>query len=302
MTLTEIMVSIRDLSFDRYPIPVFILKKLATKAVTNTVADFKVHPLSTPGSPNLTYTYNPNGATDKVDNLTNALIVGGYPIAYTGYFSSQDALNTLLLLSNADLKSHVTFFRRFFLSDSRLEALILEYYYKVLGIDTTVIGFVLATEILTLKTPTVRHLSLWCSIQLVDLRRLTEVSASTFSYNFTDGTGAIAGSNLSQPGQNISVSIGSVFSLTDDNSTTAQYFQEDFNRVGSDNVLGDKESFWFKLFLWLRKKLEGEFGDFTFRDDNVIFGKIMLDRDLNSLTYFDSYPFTYSNFNRGIVS
>lgn len=299
MTLTEIMVSIRELSFDRYPIPVFVLKQLATKAITNNSTSFDVHPLATPSPADFAYTYTPNAADDKIQNLTDALIAAGYPIAYTGYYSALDAPNSLLLTTNASLATNLTFFRRFFLSDARIQGLIIDYFSKL---DITLTSGDLTTYLPDLSAFSVRHLTLWCAIQLVELRRISEMGASIFSGNFTDGSGAIAGSNLSSPGQNISVSIGSVFSLTDDNSTTAQYFQEDFNRVGSDNVLGDKESFWFKLYLWLRDKLEREFKDFQFRGDNVIFGRITLEKDLNFNTYFDSYPFTFSAHSRGIIN
>jgi hypothetical protein len=158
------------------------------------------------------------------------------------------------------------------------------------------------TDVEELEDFAVRHLTLWVAIRVVDSRRVAELAASVFSMSYSDGTGATAGSNLSSPSRNITVQVGSVFTLQDDNSVTAQYFQEDFNRVGSDNVLGDKESFWFKLYLYLRDKLEQEFKDFQFRGDNVIVGRIELEKDLNLFAYYDSYPYTISPLSRGILS
>lgn len=300
-TLTEILIAVRELAYDRYPIPVFVVKQKTGKFVTNNTTLFKVLPSVGAGTPDYTYTYNPDEATDTLENLTSGLIANGYPIAYTGYFSSTDKLNTLLKLTDAPLATHLTMFRRFFLSDLRIQNLILDYFNIVLKMTDETLT-TLPVTILELDNTTVRHLSLWIAIQLVKLRQIAESASSVFSLNFTDGVGAVAGSNMSQPGTSVTVQVGSVFTLTDDNSVTGNYFQEDFNRVGSDNVLGDKESFWFKLFLWLRKHIEGEFADFYFRDDNVIQGGSTLTKDSNFLAYFDSYPYTFSPLARNIMS
>lgn len=300
-TLTEILVAVREVSYDRFPIPVFIIKQKAGKYITNNTATLKVLPAPASIAPDYTYTYTPNENVDTLENLSMGLISNGFPIAYTGYFSSEDKVNTLLKLTDATLALNVTMFRRFFLSDLRIQNILLDYYNIVLGLPDTTIA-TLPTDILLLDALTIRHLTLWVAIQLVKLRQVAEFASSAFNLSFSDGSGTVAGSNLSSPGTNITVQVGSVFTLTDDNSVTADYFQADFNRVGSDNVLGDKESFWFKLFLWLRKKLESEFQDFYFRDDNVIYGKITLDKDINFLAYYDSYPYTFSPLARNIMS
>ena len=80
------------------------------------------------------------------------------------------------------------------------------------------------------------------------------------------------------------------------------FLYEDFNRVGSDNIWGDRYSFWYKLMVYLRDLLETTFGDYSLRKDNVIPGYISLQRELDFRSYYDSYPFTLSPLSRGIIS
>lgn len=397
-TLTEVLIAVRELSYDRFPIPVFVLKQKTGKFLTTTTGQFNIggatsflypsciHATTVQPAPAISkvdtitigssvatgdtftalgitytavandtptlvatglaallnaqtpitniytvtsssnvvtlttilpntsntvtssctrsgtyiYTYSPTASEDTIDSLINDLNANGYPTAYTGYYSSEDKPNSLLVQSNTNMALNVSLYRRFFLSDFRIQNIIIDYYRIVLKItDMTLTE--LPTAILELEDWAIRHLILWVSISLVDMRRVAEMSASTFIGNFSDGSGGVAGGSNSQPGTSVTVNVGSVFSLTEDNSVTGKFFNEDFNRVGSDNVLGDKMSFWYRLFLQLRKKIEGQFNDFYFRDDNVINGNITLEKDLNYLAYFDSYPYTFSPISRDIM-
>lgn len=300
-TLTEILIAVRELAFDRYPIPTFVLQVQTGKFIKNDATNFLIKPNAGAATPDFTYTYNPDENTDVVENLTNALITGNKVIAYTGYYSAFDKVSQLLKYTDKPFgTTPITMFRRFFQSDVKLIDIIIEYYARVLEI--TVTSVTLPTEIQLLNAVTTRHLTLWVALTIIDLRRIAEQAASVYQLNWSDGSGPVAGANLNSPGENITVNIGSVFTLSDDNSVTSNYFNEDFNRVGSENVLGDKESWWFKLWLYLRDKLEREFSDFSFRGDNVIVGKINLQKDLNYFAYYDSYPYTYSKIARDIIS
>ena len=148
--------------------------------------------------------------------------------------------------------------------------------------------------------PSERHLAIWVSYHIVEKRRLYEAASSAIGQSFTDGSD-YAGSDMSTAtGTTTTTQIGSVFTITED--PTKGYFYEDFNRVGSDNVLGDRYSFWYRLQCWLRDLLETQFGDYSLRKDNVIPGYISLQRELDFRSYYDSYPFTLSPLSRGIVS
>lgn len=301
-TLPEIVIAVRELSFDRYPIPAFILKNLTNKFLTNNSTEFKILPTSGSGTNDYLYTYNPDAPTDTMQNLTNDLLVNNRVFSYTGYYSSFDKLDELLLYTNKPFGTlPITMFRRFFMSDVKIIELIVEYYHKVLCLKSTD-TVSLPTDVLLLNSDTVQHLTIWVALNLVDARRLAEQANSAFQMNWSDGSGAVAGANLNTPGQNVTVQVGNVFTLTDDNSVLNNYFSEDFNRIGSDNVLGDKESWWFKLWLSLRARLERLFGDFSFRDNNAMQSSMILQKDLNFLAYYDSYPWTLSTLTRNIIS
>jgi len=288
------LVAIRELSFDRYPIPCFYIKQNSGKFITNDSSNFKVLPAAGSGSPLLNLDYVTNNTLDKI---TNALNEGGYPIAYSQYYSGTDAPSILLKYTDKSLSTPAAIFRRFFVSDLVISQTILLYFAKILRVDVLLAD--LETKVLELTDKGVRHLTLWSALNLVDQRQLFEVTGDMFNSMYTDGTGLIVDAN-NGPVENISVQIGSVFSLQEDNNATSKYFQDDFNRIGSDNVLGNKNSFWFKLFLWLRDKLEQEFGDFFYRKSMAMINDITLEKDLNYRAYFDSYPFTLSPNTRGV--
>ncbi len=296
-TLAEILVAVRELSFDRYPIPCFTLKAKAGKFVTNTSTHFKVLPTVGSGTPdqNLDYLVY---TTNKL--LTDKLIEQSFPIAFTSYYSGQDSpKDTLLRFTDAPLSTNLTMLKNFYLSDVELVNYIIYYYRIVLKLTITTVE--VETAVLELNEASVRHLVLFIAIMDVDKRQLAEYSAEFFNTQFSDGTGMVAGTGFDSNNGGINVSVGSVFSISDDNSITGKHFQEDFNRVGSDNVLGNKNNFWFKLFLWLRDKLEFEYRDYYFRKENVIIGNVDLQKDINFRAYFDSYPFTLSPTTRGII-
>ena len=128
-----------------------------------------------------------------------------------------------------------------------------------------------------------------------------ENAAGAIGQSFTDGSDYNGSTDMSNSaGTTTTVQIGSVFSVTEDPSKG--YFYEDYNRVGSDNVWGDRYSFWYRLMLYLRDLLENTFGDYSLRKDNVIPGYISLQRELDFREYFDSYPFVLSPLSRGIIS
>jgi hypothetical protein len=143
-------------------------------------------------------------------------------------------------------------------------------------------------------------MALWVAYHIVEKRRLYEQAATAIGQVFTDGSDYV-GSDLSQSmGTTTTTQIGSVFTITEDPSKG--FFYEDFNRVGSDNVLGDRYSFWYKLQLWLRDQIEEMFGDYSLRKNTVFNGYTELVRELDFRSYYDSYPFTLSPLSRGILS
>lgn len=311
VTLNEIMTAVREITFDRFIIPAFALKEMGE--------GFFV-------SIDKTYTPEVNEGEDVIkgklvisklneesikepivelcfweyqtlESIMDALINAGIVVAYTPYFRGTELSTNLIQVTEKELTESFTAFRRYFFSDEEIAQLVEWYYWRVLDIPNVE----LTDDIVgRLQRPSEKHLALWVSYHICEKRRLYESAAGSIGQSFTDGSDYV-GSNVSEgTGTTTTTQIGSVFTITED--PTKGYFYEDYNRVGSDNVLGDRYSFWYRLQLWIRDQLESMFGDFSLRKDNVIPGYISLQRELDFRSYYDSYPFVLSPLSRGILS
>lgn len=317
VTLNEIMTAVRELTFDRFIIPAFAIKqmgenfyvdidktfvpetsgdneevikgKLTLYKVVDTIAEFE--------EPKKELIVElPFNDYPTLEDIMNALIEANVIVAYTPYFRGTEESTVLIQVKDKELTEDFTAFRRYFFSDEEIKAMICWYYWVVLDIKDVE----LTNEIIgKLVRPSERHLAIWVSYYLVDKRRLYENAANAIGQTFTDGSD-YTGSSDTGAGKVTTVQIGSVFNVTEDPSTGFLY--EDFNRVGSDNVWGDRYSFWYKLMVYLRDLLETQFGDYSLRKNNVIPGYISLQRELDFRSYYDSYPFTLSPLSRGILS
>lgn len=228
--------------------------------------------------------------------LLDALIAEGIVVAYTPYFKGDELTSSLIKVAARDADEDITFFRRYFFSDWEIAKMISWYYFKVLDIKDVDLTDETVGKLIR---PSEQHLTIWVSYHLVDRRRVYENAAGSIGQSFTDGSDYTGSGSAGTPLQT-TVQIGSVFTITED--ATQGFFYEDFNRVGSDNVWGDRYSFWYRLMLYLRGLLEEQFGDYSLRKDNVIPGYIQLIREYDFRAYFDSYPFSLSPLSRGILS
>lgn len=318
VTLNEIMTAVRELTFDRFIIPAFAIKQMGEifylsidKTFTPETEDETEEVLN--GKLTI-YKKDVTSGTESeeptvqnivelafndyptLEDIMNALIENNIVVAYTPYFRGAEPSDVLIQVKDKELTEDFTTFRRYFFSDEEIKDMIRWYYFVVLDIkDVELTDEVVAKLI----RPSEKHLAIWVSYYLVDKRRLYENAANAIGQTFTDGSD-YTGSSDKMAGTVTTVQIGSVFNVTEDPSTG--YFYEDFNRVGSDNVWGDRYSFWYRLMLYLRDLLETQFGDYSLRKDNVIPGYISLQRELDFRSYYDSYPFTLSPLSRGILS
>jgi hypothetical protein len=307
VTLKEIMTAVRELTFDRFIIPAFAIKakagfgvsiqpKLIDETETTLVKRGSYLTLWEKQGEEQNNIIEIDLQERTLEEVMERLIEEGIVVAYTPYFRGAEKGTTLIKVTK-ELDEDFTAFRKYFFSDEEIMHVVVRYYERVLGIR----GEITDEVISQLKRPSEQHLAIWVAYHLVDKRRLYENAASSIGQSFTDGSD-YAGSSEASIGASThtSVQIGSVFSITED--PTGGYFYEDFNRIGSDNVWGDRYSFWYKLMLYLRGLLESEFGDFSLRKDNIMQGTIELERALDFRSYFDSYPFTLSPLARGILS
>lgn len=293
VTLNELVTAVRELTFDRFVIPAFALKEIADSTIT----------LDPKTTKKLTITTNSISAVDisletysTFHELLEKLIESEVIVSFTPYFKGDEPVSDLIKVTARSLASSFTAFRRYFFSDAEILRVINWYYSAILQITDVEIT---DTIVANLIRPREKHLAIWCAYQLVDKRRMYECAAKSVGQVYTDGSN-YAGSEISSVPTQTTVQIGSVFSITENEKDG--YFIEDFNRKGSDNIWGDRYSFWYKLMLYLRQLLEEQFGDYSLRKDNVIPGSITLLRELDFRSYYDSYPFTLSPLSRGIVS
>lgn len=314
VTLNEIMTAVRELTFDRFIIPALAIKAMGENHFLEVDRNYVPETEEENEEPvNGKFTIFKEADTEEkerknivelpfndyptLEELMNALIEAGIVVAYTPYFRGAEPSTSLIQVNRRELTEDVTCFRRYFFSDEEIESAIKWYYWRVLDIKDVE----LTDEIIgKLQRPSEKHLAIWVSYYLVDKRRLYENAANAIGQSFTDGSDYTDSTDTNVAGTTTTVQIGSVFSVSEDPSKG--YFYEDYNRVGSDNVWGDRYSFWYRLMLYLRDLLETQFGDFSLRKDNVIPGYISLQRELDFRSYYDSYPFTLSPLSRGILS
>lgn len=313
VTLNEIMMAVRELTFDRFIIPAFAIRQMGENYFLNIDKSWK--PSSellgdeNPMSGRLLITVKEESTVKTIveipfysyptlEEVMNQLIESNIVVAYTPYFRGTEPSNILIQVKDKELTEDFTAFRRYFFSDEEIKEMIRWYYFVVLDIKNVDLT---DETVGRLIRPSESHMAIWVSYHLVEKRRLYEAAANSIGQSFTDGSDYSGSTDSSMgAGTTTTVQIGSVFSVTED--PTQGFFYEDFNRVGSDNVWGDRYSFWYRLMLYLRDLLETQFGDYSLRKDNVIPGYISLQRELDFREYFDSYPFTLSPLSRGILS
>lgn len=318
VTLNEVMMAVRELTFDRFIIPAFAIKQMGAnfyldidktfspetdgdieEVIKGKLTIYKVTDTAETESEEPTKELIVELAFNDyptLEDIMNALIEANVVVAYTPYFRGTEPSTSLIQVKDKELTEDFTAFRRYFFSDEEIEEMTRWYYFVVLDIKDVDLT---DETIGKLIRPSEKHLAIWVSYYLVDKRRLYENAAKAIGQTFTDGSD-YTGSSDTTTGTVTTVQIGSVFNITEDPNTG--YFYEDFNRVGSDNVWGDRYSFWYRLMLYLRDLLESQFGDYSLRKDNVIPGYISLQRELDFRSYYDSFPFQLSPLSRGILS
>jgi len=307
VTLNEIITAVRELTFDRFIIPAFALKQIAGKTISIIPNTKDVNGVVVYGRLSIDTVTPAEHAVEPIvfdfsefptmESLLNALIEADIIVAYTSYFKGTEPSGSLVKVTNVSLDTPYTAFRRYFFSDTEIVEKIGWYYWKVLELRN--VDLTNDTLVNLLQRPGEQHMAIWVAYSLVERRRMYENASLSIGQSFTDGSDYV-GSSMATAPVSTSVQIGSVFSITE--NASEGYFQEDFNRLGSDNVWGDRFSFWYKLMLYLRQLLEETFGDYSLRKDNVMQGHVELTRELDFRSYYDSYPFTLSPLSRGIIS
>lgn len=296
-TKEDIVKAVRELSFDRFFIPGIALKALPGHTLTISTTQFKIL-----RADNSTLYLGDLTTLTTFDMLTTSLIAAGIVISYTPYYNGEESTQQFIPVSAVSMAGDYTAYKKFFFSDQAIYEWMQYYYLSVLAIriPTDTLLADLDVWVPKLIYPNEQHVALKIAYWLVDKRRMYEYASEHVGLNYTDGSAYSSSTSPSGSTESVTVQIGSVFTLTE-NPHNGE-LTEQFNSVGSDNVLGDKYSFWYRLSLYLRSKIEMEFGDYSLRPDQVINSNSEPDRtDLNFRSYYDSYPFRISPLIRGLV-
>lgn len=293
--LQDVQITIRELSFDRFPIPVLYIKGKTGHTLSCNASSLII-------KNGTTVVTNINLTTfDTLEKLSAELLTTTFPIAYSGYFKGEDSSKFLLPQTDAPFEGETRLLSRFYFTENFVNTFIQRYFLDVLGVSVELTNLDTAVQELDIKG--VDHLCLFVACMLVDYRRLGEYANLTFSkLYYSDGSGEVISTLSSQEYDSITVNIGSVFTLSDDESQPVLNSSDGWDKAGSEEFFNDRNSFWYRLYCWLRDRLEQRFQDYAFRKDSGIWGKVSLDKPLNYRTYFDSYPFTLSPTTRGIIS
>jgi hypothetical protein len=308
---SDIIDSIRELSFDRFVTPCFYVQSDAPGlTISISSSSLSIIGMGSPPSYSLVL---PFSTYPTLKSIVDALIGAGFRVSYSASYILSEASSSLLPTSSQQLTPPVyqgvqiqfPVYRKFFFGDTAVMKVIRKYFVQMLrwreqyGTYTITDQQVEGT-LAALHQPTLEHLSLWCAYKLVDNRRVYELSGEFLNQSSLTENG-YSGILVDATGSSqVSVNIADVFSVTDNN--TDNYNQGELPyRPGADNVLGDAQSFWYRLMLWLRKMVEDDFGDNSLRSATVIEGRLILHKDINFYAYFDSYPYTLSPLVRGLT-
>lgn len=294
-TITEVEESVRELIFDRFPIPVFVLKAKTGYTLTINSTSFVI----TNGTITITALFS---TYDTLKELTDYLISQGIVLAYGGYYRDSSPCTSLLNRTSSPLTQDSFVLTKNFYSTEAITNQVISYFNVTLKYIDAVNSSNLQDYLTPLTEKSLTHLCLHTAISLVDMRRMYEAGNIAFGQYFSDGSGTMFTGPYSMAGDSINVNIGQVFSLSEDDSTAAMSGNDNWNMAGSEIFFGDKNSFWYRLFCWLRDRLEHKFEDYEFRTNVGITSKAILDRPLNFRSYFDSYPFTLSPYTRQIIN
>ena len=295
MTLEEFSNAVREITFDRFVTPSFYIQKDEHKIHVQTDR-LQIKDNGGAVITDLAFVDYPT-----LQELFNALAgdPNQYALSYGASFIGSEPSTSLLPVIDNSINSIYSVTRQYFFSDEAILKELRHYgifycLWQCGGTDQEIIDW-----LADVMCPQDYHATLWVSYYMLEKRRVYELAAQSLGQSTMSVTGDGKLVSAAPGGVSTSVSVGSVFSLSDDPNTLVQD-DKTFNNVGADNVLGDWGSFWYRLQSWVRDRFEQLFGDFSLRKDQAIPGQITLEKDTNYYAYFDSYPFTLSSYVRGL--
>lgn len=288
MVKERILSTIRGHIFDRYPIHTLTVDKMVGSTFSLNSTRLRVNNNADPILLDV-------DMTDKTWlDLFESLLGVNVNTAFTASYRGDEPLGSVISVSNIPMTSEIKIYSKTFYSEKTLLEFIQLYLVRVLGYPETNIENEMDSILEEFNGRAFEHLCLYAAIMLVDYRRVFAYAQTIFDGTiFADGSGKDLTAAILGDIDNVTVNIGDVFSLQDGSGREDKYpTSDDGTKIGSENFFGDTDSFWYKLFLWLRDRLEQGFSDFSFRKNNGLWSRVTLDKPLSYYQYFDSYPYT----------
>lgn len=320
-TYDNIVNQIKELTFDRFVTPtMFIRSKNGTDVSVSIAADKLV---VTKGNTPTDYLFTTYPTLDSL--ITGLMASPHVEVVYSGSFIPSELSTTLVAKSSTNVSSYVPVFRSSYFSGKYFEKWFKEYVILILFKDGDLVkdfdseDWDSEFQESVFDAEREKHFVLWVAYNVVGDRRLYELASQNLLRSTLGGhpeqnvaLDGIDNTSFSpnNPGSDLQVNIGDTFTLSQTaNSSIGLYNDGEIPKdmlppwmVGSDNVLMDYYSFWYRLQLFLRERFELVTGDQSLRKNTVVNGRIALDpRSSNKFySYFDSYPWVFSPYLRGI--
>lgn len=279
---------IRTYMYDNYPVHILTVGEKADKNLSLTDEALTLTTISTE-----TVVFKEENIGDKNCQLLFEKLLGSnIPTAFSASFRGEEFLKNVVNF-DAPLTGELKIYTKKFYSDLVVFDFIKLYLTRYLQYpgDKTDEEY---KEILDeFKQREYDHLCIYVAILMVDYRRVSAYAQQFFNGSiFADGSGSDINAVTNGDFESVSVNIGDVFNLTEGNGYNSKFpTTDDGTAIGSENFFGDFDSFWYRIFLWLRDKLEQGYNDFSFRKNNGLWSDTILDKPLTYYQYFDSYPY-----------
>lgn len=286
----DFLSKVRELSFDKFPVHVFSIGKYEDGEFSLSAEKLTV---SKDGETVIDETFTEE-TPGNLSTIFEKFLGKSIPIAITASFRSDEPLDSVIPYEDVDMCNSIKVYLRNFYSDKTILDFTRLFLCQHLGYPSDISDEDLDAVFADASGNGYEYMQLFVALILVDYRRVYAYAQSIFDGStFADGSGTDIGGSLTDGGDNISVQIGSVFSLSDDESYQEKFPTNDNGIIaGSENFFGDTDSFWYRLYLWLRDRLENKFGDYSFRKNHGIWSLSTIDRPLSYFEYYESYPYS----------
>lgn len=288
----KILSTIRGYIFDRYPIHTLTIGDKVGSTFSLSSSNLKVETPASGGGTSSPLIDVP--MTDKTWlDVFESLLGAGVNTAFTGSYRGDEPISSVIAVANVPLTTELKIYTKTFYNGKTVLDFIRLYLTRVLDYPEAMTDTEMDAILEEFTGRAYDHLCLYVAILLVDYRRIFAYAQTIFNGTiFADGSGRDLGAAIAGDLDNVTVNIGDVFSLSDGAEFKDKYpTNDDGTLIGSENFFGDTDSFWYRLFLWLRDRLEQGFSDFTFRKNHGLWSKAQLDKPLSYFQYFDSYPY-----------